>query len=171
MLTIRSVRLYNPIRFLIPIRLRFRLHPPSTRRRPPPPATIHHPITMRFIHHSVLVAGVISAREALGFFAPSHRAATSSTLSRHDFAVAVKSSSKLRPAASFASVSSASTSSTQLFGWGPDPIWSTAFVESNIQSCPSGSCVSLKVNVDDGTEFIYPGQYVQVKPTGGTCAV
>lgn len=52
-------------------------------------------------------------------------------------------------------------------GWGPDPIWSTGAVESNIQACPSGSCISLKLNVDDGTEFIYPGQYVQVKPSGG----
>ena len=52
-------------------------------------------------------------------------------------------------------------------GWGPDPIWSTGTVDSNIQACPSGSCISLKLNVDDGTEFIYPGQYVQVKPSGG----
>ena len=52
-------------------------------------------------------------------------------------------------------------------GWGPDPIWSTGAVESNIQACPSGSCISLKLNVDDGTDFIYPGQYVQVKPSGG----
>lgn len=52
-------------------------------------------------------------------------------------------------------------------GWGPDPIWNTGTVETNIQACPSGSCISLKLNVDDGTEFIYPGQYVQVKPSGG----
>ena len=53
-------------------------------------------------------------------------------------------------------------------GWGPDPIWSAAAVERNIQACPSGSCISLKLNVDDGTEFMYPGQYVQVKPSGDT---
>ena len=59
-------------------------------------------------------------------------------------------------------------STTQLFmGWGPDPIWSTGHVESNIQACPSGSCVSLRVTVDDGSDFLYPGQYVQVKPAGG----
>lgn len=51
-------------------------------------------------------------------------------------------------------------------GWGPDPIWSTGHVESNIQACPSGSCVSLRVTVDDGSDFLYPGQYVQVKPAG-----
>eukprot|EP00986_Skeletonema_menzelii_P014512 scaffold9691_cov137-Skeletonema_menzelii.AAC.1 len=53
-------------------------------------------------------------------------------------------------------------------GWGPDPIWSSGAVESNIQACPSGSCISLKLKVADGTEFMYPGQYVQVKPSGDT---
>lgn len=53
-------------------------------------------------------------------------------------------------------------------GWGPDPIWSSGAVDSNIQACPSGSCISLKLNVDDGTGFMYPGQYVQVKPSGDT---
>jgi len=51
-------------------------------------------------------------------------------------------------------------------GWGPDPIWSTGSLESNIQACPSGSCVSLRVAVEDGTGYIYPGQYVQVRPAG-----
>lgn len=51
-------------------------------------------------------------------------------------------------------------------GWGPDPIWSTGTVESNIQACPSGSCVSIKMKVEDGSGFIYPGQYVQVKVAG-----
>lgn len=124
---------------------------------------------MRFIPYSSLVVGLISARDALGFVTPSHRAtrASSSTVTRHE-STFVK-SSPIPPTTSFAIISSSTSTSTttQLFGWGPDPIWSTAFVESNIQSCPSGSCVSLKVNVDDGSEFIYPGQYVQVKPAGG----
>lgn len=51
-------------------------------------------------------------------------------------------------------------------GWGPDPVWSTGTVESNIQACPSGSCVSIKLAVDDGTGFAVPGQYVQVKVAG-----
>jgi len=51
-------------------------------------------------------------------------------------------------------------------GWGPDPIWSTGFVSQTIQACPSGSCVSLKVQVEDGTGFKFPGQYVQVRPSG-----
>ena len=60
------------------------------------------------------------------------------------------------------------TRNTQLYmGWGPDPIWSTAQVESNIQSCPSGSCVSISVNVDDGSDYLVPGQYVQVRPADG----
>jgi hypothetical protein len=56
-------------------------------------------------------------------------------------------------------------------GWGPDPIWSTGTVASNIQACPSGSCISLALNVDDGTDFVFPGQYVQVKPSGGKLGV
>lgn len=45
-------------------------------------------------------------------------------------------------------------------------MWSTASVESNIQACPSGSCVSIKVNVEDGSDYIHPGQYVQMRPAG-----
>ena len=57
---------------------------------------------------------------------------------------------------------------TRLFmGWGPEPIWSTGFVSNTIQACPSGSCVSLKVQVEDGNGFTLPGQYVQVRPSGG----
>jgi hypothetical protein len=52
-------------------------------------------------------------------------------------------------------------------GWGPEPIWSTGFVDSTIQACPSGTCVSLKVQVEDGSGFVVPGQYVQVRPAGG----
>ena len=49
-----------------------------------------------------------------------------------------------------------------------DPIWSTATVDSNMVACPSGSCVSLKVNVADGSDYLIPGQYVQVRPADGT---
>lgn len=110
---------------------------------------------------SILVA-LVATREATAF-APS---LTSSPLTR---SIAIKSPSILpspfQNDASAIIISSSST--TQLFmGWGPDPIWSTGTVESNIQACPSGSCVSMKVNVEDGTGFIYPGQYVQVKPAG-----
>ena len=56
-------------------------------------------------------------------------------------------------------------------GWGPEPIWSTGFVDATIQACPSGSCVSLKVQVEDGSGFTLPGQYVQVRPAGGECFV
>jgi hypothetical protein len=58
--------------------------------------------------------------------------------------------------------------STRLYmGWGPEPIWSTATVSRNIQACPSATCVSLFVDVEDGNDFIFPGQYVQVRPVGG----
>lgn len=38
-------------------------------------------------------------------------------------------------------------------------------------ACPSGSCVSLKVNVDDGSDYLIPGQYVQVRPADGTYSI
>jgi hypothetical protein len=58
--------------------------------------------------------------------------------------------------------------STRLFmGWGPEPIWSIATVSRNIQACPSETCVSLFVDVEDGNDFVSPGQYVQVRPVGG----
>jgi len=106
---------------------------------------------------SILI-GLVAARGALGF-APS---LTSSPLVRSNAAPVATTTA---PIAKQHGVVASST--TQLFmGWGPDPIWSTGTVESNIQACPSGSCVSIKMNVDDGTEFIYPGQYVQVKIAG-----
>ena len=114
-------------------------------------------------YYSFLVVGLISSRAALGFVLPSHRATISSSTTSF-----TRSSETTTSYVKSPPPSSAYWTTTQLFGWGPDPIWSTAFVESIIQACPSGSCVSLKVNVDDGSEFIYPGQYVQVKPVGGT---
>ena len=64
------------------------------------------------------------------------------------------------------------TSTTRLLmGWGPEPIWSAARVTRNEQACPSGSCVSLYVDVDDGSDFVIPGQYVQVRPAGGAFCV
>ena len=51
-------------------------------------------------------------------------------------------------------------------GWGPEPIWSTATVTRNFKACPSGTCVSLSVDVEDGSDFVHPGQYVQVRPAG-----
>eukprot|EP00571_Detonula_confervacea_P014084 CAMPEP_0172309688 /NCGR_PEP_ID=MMETSP1058-20130122/10427_1 /TAXON_ID=83371 /ORGANISM="Detonula confervacea, Strain CCMP 353" /LENGTH=346 /DNA_ID=CAMNT_0013022361 /DNA_START=25 /DNA_END=1065 /DNA_ORIENTATION=- len=112
---------------------------------------------------SILVA-LVATREATAF-APS---LTSSPLTRSIATPVAKPSilpSPFRNDAASAAVISSST--TQLYmGWGPDPIWSTGSIESNIQACPSGSCVSLKVNVEDGTGYIYPGQYVQCRPAG-----
>lgn len=51
-------------------------------------------------------------------------------------------------------------------GWGPDPIWTDCDVLSNVQACPSGLCTSVKVAVPDGSEFLVPGQYVQMKQAG-----
>ena len=38
-------------------------------------------------------------------------------------------------------------------------------------ACPSGSCVSLKVNVADGSDYLIPGQYVQVRPADGMYSI
>lgn len=104
-----------------------------------------------------LLLGLLAAREASAF-APS---LSSSPLLRSASAPVAP------PAPANNNPASGPFTTTRLFmGWGPDPIWSTGTVESNIQACPSGSCVSIKMNVDDGTAFLYPGQYVQVKVAG-----
>jgi hypothetical protein len=62
----------------------------------------------------------------------------------------------------------ATAANTRLFmGWGPEPIWSLGTVTRNFPACPSGSCVSLFLDVEDGSGFVNPGQYVQVRPAGG----
>ena len=50
-------------------------------------------------------------------------------------------------------------------GWGPDPIWSTATVQSNSNACASGNSVAIQVQVSPETaaDFKIPGQYVQVR--------
>ena len=50
-------------------------------------------------------------------------------------------------------------------GWGPEPIWSAAKVESNINSSPSGQFVQVTVDVPAEVIEGYkvPGQYVQLK--------
>mmetsp|Transcript_13399 Transcript_13399/g.32521 ORF Transcript_13399/g.32521 Transcript_13399/m.32521 type:complete len:345 (+) Transcript_13399:43-1077(+) len=111
---------------------------------------------------SSLLVGLMATREAIGF-APS---LTSSPLTRSHTKHAVG-PTRAAIGNSILPLPSSSSSTTRLFmGWGPDPVWSAGNVESNFQACPSGSCVSLRVKVDDGTGFIYPGQYVQVKPAG-----
>ena len=61
----------------------------------------------------------------------------------------------------------ATTTTRLLMGWGPDPVWSLGTVTRNFPACPSGSCVSLFLDVEDGSGFVNPGQYVQVRPAGG----
>lgn len=55
--------------------------------------------------------------------------------------------------------------SALFMGWGPDPIWTSATVQSNAKACQSGSCVSIHVDVPPETAAAYavPGQYVQVR--------
>ena len=50
-------------------------------------------------------------------------------------------------------------------GWGPDPIWSSATIKSNIVACDSGRSVSIQVQVPPETaaDFKIPGQYVQIR--------
>lgn len=105
----------------------------------------------------------MATREVIGF-APS---LTSSPITRSKSTIADPATTNVvvKPSNLLTSQHASSTRTTQLFmGWGPDPIWGPGTIESNIQACPSGSCVSIRMNVDDGTGFLYPGQYVQVKP-------
>lgn len=113
-----------------------------------------------------LLATLLAAREALGF-APAALTAPSLSRSAKSSPAAVAPSPFRSIGAGHDAALSQPSSTRLLMGWGPDPVWSTGLVESNIQACPSGSCVSIKVNVDDGSDFVYPGQYVQVKPAGG----
>ena len=56
--------------------------------------------------------------------------------------------------------------SSKLFmGWGPDPIWSTAKVSSNVSGSPSGQFVQVTIDVPASAieEYKIPGQYVQLK--------
>ncbi|KAL7552417.1 hypothetical protein ACHAWF_015655 [Thalassiosira exigua] len=116
----------------------------------------------------VLAAALVAAAspQEAAAFAPSLPSSASPAAGGLRVAVGTTASSALPSTIARRGPSRAAGSSTRLFmGWGPDPIWSGAMVEINVQACPSGSCVSLRVNVPDGSEFIYPGQYVQVKPS------
>lgn len=55
--------------------------------------------------------------------------------------------------------------SALFMGWGPEPIWSTATIQSNQKACESGASVQLIVQVPATTspEYTVPGQYVQVR--------
>jgi hypothetical protein len=124
---------------------------------PPQPTT--HPIitkaTMRFT--TLLTLAGLSTVGA--FITPS----SSSRIQRHESPIA-----PAKPQHVLVTPSAHRSPITRLFmGWGPEPIWSTGFVDSTIQACPSGTCVSLKVQVEDGSGFVVPGQYVQVRPAGG----
>eukprot|EP00970_Alexandrium_tamarense_P003396 scaffold530_cov193-Alexandrium_tamarense.AAC.24 len=134
-----------------------------------PPTTTTTPMRVP----SLLLATVVATIHPIGSsaFAPSSpltRSNVASSSSTVSFAPSITQhihvpSSSLR--------TSSSRSNTRLFmGWGPDPIWSTGTVEGNvIQACPSGSCVSIKIGVEDGTGFLYPGQYVQVEEDNLGC--
>ena len=66
----------------------------------------------------------------------------------------------------FAPKSGRSPGSSVLFmGWGPDPIWSTATVQSNVDANASGksSSIIVQIPVETAQEYKVPGQYVQVR--------
>mmetsp|Transcript_12699 Transcript_12699/g.27011 ORF Transcript_12699/g.27011 Transcript_12699/m.27011 type:complete len:357 (-) Transcript_12699:198-1268(-) len=119
---------------------------------------------------AALLVGLLVSPQAYGF-APSQK--SSSLLSRPTNNNVVFSQGNIPAPITtsgntpciFSSGHSISSSSRLFMGWGPEPIWSTCTVTSNIQACPSGSCVSLKIDVPDGNDFLYPGQYVQVLPS------
>lgn len=50
-------------------------------------------------------------------------------------------------------------------GWGPDPIWSDACVSDYMTANPSGSCMTMILNVpkDISQQYKFPGQYIQLR--------
>ena len=50
-------------------------------------------------------------------------------------------------------------------GWGPEPIWSTAQVQTNVVANESGKSVSIAITVtpETASEYKVPGQYVQLR--------
>lgn len=58
-----------------------------------------------------------------------------------------------------------SSSSRLSMGWGPDPIWAPAMVESNESACANGRSILMTLSVPPETaaSFETPGQYVQVQ--------
>jgi hypothetical protein len=135
---------------------------PITYHQPPKRATkIHRRLQ---INATMRIASILTLTASLATFHTSGAFTTPSSSvriqRRHDPVIEIPSPS-CRTAPTF------SRPITRLFmGWGPEPIWSTGFVSQTIQACPSGSCVSLKVQVEDGSGFVLPGQYVQVRPSG-----
>ena len=61
--------------------------------------------------------------------------------------------------------SRAAGSSVLFMGWGPEPIWSTATVQSNVDANASGksSSIIVQIPVETAQEYKVPGQYVQVR--------
>lgn len=55
-------------------------------------------------------------------------------------------------------------------GWGPDPVWSSASIQSNTNACESGLSVKILMEVPIETAAAYqiPGQYVQVRLDNST---
>lgn len=63
-------------------------------------------------------------------------------------------------------LSSSHRPTVQLFmGWGPEPEWSPAKIQSNVKACASGRSITLSVEIPPETaqEYKIPGQYVQVR--------
>lgn len=51
-----------------------------------------------------------------------------------------------------------------LYGWGPDPIWSSAKISSITPASSNSVSVQMEVSDELASTFLVPGQYVQVKP-------
>lgn len=58
-----------------------------------------------------------------------------------------------------------SPSSVLFMGWGPEPIWSTATVKTNVAANKSGksSSITVEIPVETAQEYKIPGQYVQLR--------
>jgi len=56
------------------------------------------------------------------------------------------------------------SAASQVFGWGPDPVWSAGEIKSNDSANQSEKCIAVTLTIPPKTaqEYTIPGQYVQV---------
>ena len=114
---------------------------------------IFPPSTMAILRFSLFLTWIVASQA----FAPSHR---SSAFVANTAAPVARSVSPIRRP----------RSSVLFMGWGPDPIWSAATIQSNSNACESGKSVIVQVSVPPETaaEYAIPGQYVQLRLNADT---
>jgi len=62
------------------------------------------------------------------------------------------------------------STTSQVWGWGPDPVWSAGEIKSNDSANQSGECIAVTLTIPPETaqEYTIPGQYVQVRKDDDT---